>query len=160
MEVILAFLGGFFLSWPSLLGLMILGIIAEYNEAQAWAIFFAMAAALVSYLFFGISLMSLVIYSMAYVVIGLIWSFWRYKRHADNVVKENKYSSEIQKKYVLSLLHPSRMVGTIVSWVIVWPFSIIENLTSDVITMIKSLVTNTFRAVYNSIYNSAASKLK
>lgn len=155
-----AFAAGLLLTWPALIVLLFVGILFEHNGARGWAVFTALAVAAVSYFFFSVSLLSIAIGAVCYIVIGLIWSFWRYKRHAQKVVEAKKNSSATDKEYALRALHPKAMLGTITAWIVIWPFSMVENLVGDIINFIQELVTKFFRGVYHRIYDSAVSALK
>ena len=156
----LGFAAGILLTWPALIVLLFVGILFEHNGARGWAVFTALAVAAVSYFFFSVSLLSIAIGAVGYIVIGLIWSFWRYKRHAQTVVEAKRNSSATDKEYALRALHPKAMLGTITAWIVIWPFSMVENLVGDVINFVQELVTKFFRGVYHRIYDSAVAALK
>jgi hypothetical protein len=160
METILGFAAGFLLTWPALIVLVVLGILFEHNGARGWAVFSALATAAVSYFFFSVPLMTIALGAVGYVVIGLIWSFWRYKRHAAKVVEEYRNESSDKKQWALAKLHPKAMLSTITAWIMIWPFSLVENLIGDIINTIQMLVTKFFRGVYHKVYDSAVSALK
>lgn len=154
----LGFITGWALVIIIVLGLF--GIISEHNDASGWSIFWLLLAGAVAFAAYNISLIMLAIGAVSYIVIGLIWSFWRYKRHAQNVVKEHKDSSASEKERVLSRLHPSQMIGSITAWIIVWPFSMVENLVGDLLNFVQDLVVKYFRGVYTRIYDSAVAALR
>lgn len=153
------FIAGAMLSWPFLIAVLLFGVLAEHSSSRGFAVFFAIIAAIVAYFLFSIPLVTLAIAAGGYVVIGLVWSFWRYKRHADATIAEYKHSSAHDREYALRRLHPKAMLGTISAWVIIWPFSLIENLVGDVITAIHTMISKVFRGVYYRIYDSAVTKL-
>jgi hypothetical protein len=70
-----AFAAGLLLTWPAFIVLVFLGILFEHNGARGWAVFTALAVAAVSYFFFSVSLLTIAIGAVGYIVIGLIWSF-------------------------------------------------------------------------------------
>lgn len=152
---------GFVAGWAVmiLVVLALFGIIAEANNARGWSVFWMIIAAAVAYVSFNISLMMLAVGAVGYIAVGLFWSFWRYKRHASKVVQENRDSSPMVKERVLAQLHPKAMLGTITAWIMVWPFSMVENIIGDMITAIQMLVTKFFRGVYHKVYESAVSAL-
>lgn len=153
IEFFLAYL----ITWPAIVIFAILGIICESNESHSAAIFFGMIVAGVSYIYFGLTVSTLSLYIIAYFVAGFIWSFWRYKRYCEMFVNEyNKSTSSYRKEY-LEKIRPNKMLGEITTWVIVWPFSIIENLTGDIINFIQTAITKFFKGVYTRIYESAIS---
>lgn len=160
IEALVAFLAGFLLTWPALIVLVVLGILFEHNGARGWAVFTALAAAAVSYFFFNVSLATIAIGAVAYIAIGLVWSFWRYKRHAEKVVEQNKDETASTKERALAALHPKAMLGTITAWIMIWPFSMVENIVGDLINGIQLLVTKFFRGVYHKVYDSAVAALR
>lgn len=155
-----AFVAGFLLTWPALVVLVFLGILFEHNGARGWSVFTALVVAAVAYFFFSVSLLNIAIGAVGYVVIGLLWSFWRYKRHVGKVIEENKGLDASYKERALRNLHPKQMLGTITAWVVVWPFSMVENLVGDILNFVQDLVVKYFRGVYMHIYESAVSALK
>ena len=160
IDLALAFILGWALSWPGLIGLLILGTIFEANEAHGWAMFMGVVSAVVAYFFFAIPLMTLLVYAACYLAVGFIWSFWRYKRHAQKVVANNKDALSHEKERALRNLHPRVMLSTITAWIVIWPFSMAENLVGDIINFVQELVTKFFRGVYHRIYDSAVAALK
>lgn len=160
IEAALGFIVGYMVSWPALVVLLLLGVIFEHNEAHGWAVFTALVTMAVSYFFFGIPLLTVLAYGAGYVVVGLIWSFYRYKRHAGDMVEKYKNADSSTKNSVIRDLHPKAMLGTITSWIIIWPFSMIENVVGDLITGIQTLVQKVFRGIYHRIYDSAVKQLK
>lgn len=160
IEASMAFFAAFLLSWPALIGLVLLGILFEHNGSRGWAVSTALAIAAVSYFFFAVPLTTLLIGAGAYLAFGLVWSFYRYKRHAMLVVAQNKTADALTRENALYRLHPKNMLSTITAWIVIWPFSAIENVAGDIINSIQLLVTKFFRGVYFRIYDSAVNELK
>lgn len=140
--------------------LIFLGIVFEHNGARGWAVFSAILLAVTAYVLFSVPLATIAIYAVGYVVVGLFWSFWRYKRHVDKKVAENKGADSHQRERVLRALHPREMLGTITAWVLIWPFSMVENVAGDLITLVQELISRVFRGIYFKIYDAAVSALK
>lgn len=155
----IAFLAVYMLTWPAFISLLILGILFEHNGAHGWAVFSAITTMVVSYFFFGIPLTTVLLGAFTYVVIGIVWSFYRYKRYVNDIIIEHKDSSKSMKEAVLSRIHPREMLSTITAWILIWPFSLVENFVGDIITGIQLLVQKVFRKVYHKIYDSAVSQL-
>ena len=157
-----AFITGAIAAWGIviLVVLFALGILFEHNGARGWSVFSALVVAVVAYFFFNVSLMWITIGIIGYTIIGLIWSFWRYKRHAQKVVANNKDALSHEKERALRNLHPRVMLSTITAWIVIWPFSMAENLVGDIINFVQELVTKFFRGVYHRIYDSAVAALK
>ena len=157
-----ASLGLFIAGWSIaiLAVLVFLGILFEHNGARGWSVFAAILVAGVAYISFNVSLTMLAIGAAGYIVIGLLWSFWRYKRHAAKVVERNKGESARARERALYQLHPKEMLGTITAWIMIWPFSMVENVIGDILNLIQDLVRKVFRGVYHRIYDSAVAALK
>lgn len=153
------FLAGLLLTWPAFIALIFLGILFEHNGARGWAVFAALALAAVSYFFFHVGLMTIAISAGAYLVIGVVWSFWRYKRHASDVVEKFKDAMQRDKEIAIAKLHPKAMLSTITAWIVIWPFSAVENVVGDLITGLQALVSKIFRGVYHRIYDAAVGQL-
>jgi hypothetical protein len=148
------------LTWPALIALLFFGVLFEHNGARGWAVFTALVVAAVAYFFFSVSLLTIGIGVASYIAFGLVWSFWRYKREAQLVVEANKAESIQTREYALRRLHPRNMWPSITAWVMIWPFSLIENFVGDIINAIQALVKKVFRGIYYKIYDSAVEALK
>lgn len=144
----------YLLSWPALATILVLGVLAEHYSCTKWAVFLAILAGVVAYTMFGVPLINLVIIAVAYFITGVIWSFWRYTRFVKAGVKTLVFSSQSEKERKINELSPKRNVGTIVRWVLVWPLSLVSSVVGDIITFAQKLVTETFKKVYASIFNS------
>lgn len=157
-----AWAAGFISGWAVLLlgVLALFGILSEHNESSGWAVFWLIIAGAVAFIAFDVSLIVLAVGAVAYVVIGFIWSFYRYKRHAMKIVEKYRDQSSGTKERALEQLHPKNMLGTITSWVIVWPFSVVSNIGGDLINFIQSLISKFFRGIYFRIYDAAVAALK
>ena len=159
------FLAGFatayLLTWPALALLCILGVLFEHNGHRGWAVFVGLMSLAVGYFYFAVPITKLLMYSITYVAIGLVWSFWRYRRYVQaKVIQIKAYYSKVEdQKSQVIFLAPSRNIDTISAWVIIWPFSVVENLTGDIINVIEQLITTVFKSVYYRIYKSVVGDL-
>lgn len=154
-----AFVAGFLLSWPALIGLALIGVLFEHNGARGWAVTTALVLAASAYFFFAVPLLTILIGAAAYLVAGVAWSVWRYKRYVDKTVEKYKAENEAVRRRVIEALHPKAMLSTLTAWILIWPFSLVENIAGDLINAIQALVTKVFRGVYHSIYNKAVAAL-
>lgn len=160
METIIAFAAGYLLSWPSLLALVLLGVWTEHADSRGWAVFFWLVALAISYFFFGLTLSNLPVVGAVYLALGIVWSFWRYKRYLRGVTDELKrdYPSADKTDYVrrrMAQCSPSNMASTITAWVIIWPASFIGNMLGDFMDMLQEFITKFFKGVYHRLYQSA-----
>jgi len=152
---------GYLLTWPGLFVLFVLGVLFEHNDARGWAVFTGIGALVASFFFFGLTLSDIAFIAIGYVVVGLLWSFWRYKRYLVEQVARIKASgvSEDMKRHRAEQLHPAKNLDTITAWIIIWPFSVISSLTGDLIDLIQTLVQKVFKGVYHRMYVSATADL-
>ena len=159
IDLALAFILGWALSWPGLIALLVLGTIFEANEAHGWAMFMGVVSAVVAYFFFAIPLTTLLVYAACYLAVGFVWSFWRYKRHTDSVVDEYRGRSLEARKLAVERLQPSHMLDKITTWVLIWPFSMFENVLGDFIKIVQTFITKFFKGIYSRIYQAAVGKI-
>lgn len=153
IDAILVFLAAWFVSWPALVVFCVFGIWAEHSESRGFAIFWALVAAVAAFFYFNMPLLDIAIYAVAYLVVGVVWSFYRYKRFIVAKIEGLKLINSKMER--VGDFHPSKMLDTITAWIIVWPFSLIENLCGDIINGIETLVKSVFKGVYNRIYEKA-----
>jgi hypothetical protein len=163
MEFLLGAVTGYLLSWPALGFLIAWAIYAEHSDSSGWAVFASLIAGAIAFFMFDVSAKTLAYSALSYVMIGIGWSFWRYKRYVEVRVEEIKkkdYTNDsYSKKSALNSLSPKEMSGAIVSWIVIWPVSLVENIVSDVITGLEKLVRTWLNKVYTSIYTSATKDL-
>lgn len=158
-EAIGLFFAAYLLTWPALIAVLLIGIIFEHKGARGWAVFTGIVAMAISYFFFEVSLETIGICAVAYLVIGVIWSFWRYNVHVADSVKyirglsPSKWSEEYRRTTIENLA-PTKNLDRITAWIIIWPFSAVENVLGDIISAIQVLVTKVFKGVYHKIYLS------
>lgn len=154
IDYILIFMATYMLTWPSLVLFCMFGIWAEHIEARGFAVFWALVAGASAFFYFDVSLESIAICSIGYVCFGVVWSFYRYKRFIvakfDELSRNPNPTWRKPEDY-----HPSKMLDTITAWIVIWPFSLIENICGDIINGVETLVKRVFNGVYNKIYNTA-----
>jgi hypothetical protein len=161
IETITALALAYLVTWPAILLFCLLGIACEHRDSRGWAVFYALAAIASSYFFFNMSLQTILVAVGAYLAVGVTWSIYRYSRFVTESVTDLKTkrmtSNEIT--YAKERLHPLKMVDTLVAWIIIWPFSLIEHAISDILDALEKLVTKVFRGVYVKIYENAVKDL-
>lgn len=152
----------YILSWPMLVLLFLAGVVFEHTENHGLAVLLGIISAVASYFYFGIPLMTVLEWSAAYLAVGVVWSFWRYHRYVEKKVEDIKAAEYglVFLESKIANLSPGKNLDLITSWIIIWPFSAVEHILSDVINMIQALVTDVFRSVYNRIYTSHVQVLK
>lgn len=161
IDYLLIFATTYLLTWPALIALCVFGIWAERVEARGFAVFWALVAGVTAFFLFKVSLTDLIFYAIGYLIVGVIWSFYRYKRFIVSKVESilSDGGDEQQKNWRISSYHPTKMLDTITAWIIIWPFSLIENLCGDIINGIETLVKGVFKGVYNRIYSAAVADM-
>lgn len=155
IEAIWLFFAAYLLTWPALVAVLLLGIAFEHTGNRKSAVFAGLAAMGISYFYFAIPLSTIWGYLVAYFVAGVVWSFCRYRLYVGFMVgslESRKWKSQAEKESAIDKLAPSNNLERITSWIIVWPFSVIENVLGDIITMIQTLVTKVFKGVYYKIF--------
>jgi hypothetical protein len=164
-ETIATFFAGFaaayILTWPTLIGLVLVGTVFEYNGARGWAVFIGLVASATAYFFFDVPFVDVLIYALIYLAIGFVWSFWRYRRfvttEADNI-RSSSFSPDMKRRSAENL-RPSNHLDTITAWIFIWPFSFLESVAGDLIDIIQTLVKKVFRGVYHTLYTRAVRDL-
>lgn len=161
IELIYAFFIGNILALVGLL--VVLTVIFEHKEKTGMAIMTFIFTTFCVFYFGTIEfeLKKFLMALLAYGIIGIVWSFWRYKRYVE-VKSEAAYAkhksaemSQFDQRYLnlaLESLQPKNMTGKIVQWIIIWPFSMIENILGDLIVLIEKIVTGSLNSIYQKIY--------
>lgn len=158
-ETIAFLITAYVLTWPALVLLLLVGIAFEHCGARKWAVFTGIVAIAVSYFYFNVSLTQILYAVAAYVAVGVVWSFWRYKVYVtDQVAKIKELSAKAfsadSRNRMIENLAPTKNLGMITAWIIIWPFSAVESILGDVIRAVQALVTKVFKGVYHKIYTS------
>ena len=154
----LEFIGAFVLTWWFVIGLGIFTLIVTHNDADAWSLFGVILLAIVGYFFFSLTLKQLLIGVVAYIPIGLAWSIYRWKRHCkyeyDQYLEDPKKDDRTwrySKDRITTKLDPTKNIGKIANWVIIWPFSFIDNIIGDLIDMMEAFIKKYIIGIYQSI---------
>lgn len=156
------FIAGYLLTWPALVILLLAGIFFEHTGSRKMAVFSGIVAAVVSYFYFGIPLETISFYALAYLVVGLVWSFWRYRVFLNKQVgylEQRTWRNQAHKVEAVAQLAPTNNLGQITAWIIIWPFSFIECALGDVINAVQALVTKVFKGVYYKMFTSRTAAL-
>lgn len=95
-------------------------------------------------------------YFIGYMIVGFLWSAFRFKRYTANLILEyerinqpnsNDYN-RLEEKIKVDLHGRNDNVEKIIYWVLVWPLSVASWLISDAMRWI---ITNVFGKLYNWI---------
>ena len=79
-ESLFAIFVAIFVGPYAIAALILLAIFFERNSTSTLTVFVSMIAATAAFMYFGLSLNDLLWYGIGYVLVGLVWSFFRYKR--------------------------------------------------------------------------------
>jgi hypothetical protein len=150
------FLSGLFLGLLSspitFLVLFAFALVSEYIEWESFGVFlWTLFLGVMAYNFnIFSSWITTISYIVSYIVIGIIWSFYRYSRYLKDADVEAliKRSSE----YVIAKLSPANMIGKIIRWIYVWPISFICNFTRGIYDVIEFTIKKYFIGIYDKIY--------
>lgn len=114
----------------------------------------------------------LALYSLGYLVIGVIWSVVKFSFYIMNIKKDwylrnpishytsidarmDEFNSYIKTNHNCSFDTIFNKVGI---WVVYWPISFVESLFNDIAMRIARIVTNSFEGIYRKIYDIVISK--
>lgn len=159
------------LSWVALplfwIPICLFGIFSDYRDNGFWAGVWMILGLGGLYLFFrgSISNTHLIYAAIAYIPIGVVWSFYRF--HVWSTKRVAKWNKAPEKERTgpraegfKASISATNNKSDIVYWMLFWPPSVIANLLDDFIRMLESLVTKFFKSVYARITQSAVAKMK
>lgn len=163
MEVILGFLAGVMFNWWFGALILVFAMVSSNDESAGFTIFWTALLAFVIYHTVDMPVEYFWLALAAYVPIGVVWSVYRWKRYAiRRVEKYNEIINPSDSDYARLLRNTDskQNVDTIVAWMIVWPISIIENMTSDIVAALNDFVKNKMNGVYKKLSDSALESAK
>jgi hypothetical protein len=172
MEFIMGLLVGMFpaATLYMVVGLFVTAVILEYVDWQIPKVLVCFALTIYATCYFKLGVDATLVVAGVYLVIGLIWSFYRYKRYVKTEIQQIVGSDEFiayqknEKAYgwnrtrqqeAIDNLHPSKKLNLITDWIVFWPLSLINNFCSDFIDVIQTVVKKFFKSVYVKIFNDA-----
>ena len=141
--------------WGLLMSIMIL----EHNDYESLGIFGLLLLIITFYIILDINTKYLIISSILYIPLGIGWSIYRWKRHCSGVMEDYDLDVKMagcelnshQKDGFIDRLKASNNVTKIVNWVIVWPFSLLDNLIGDTIDFTTQMIKKHLIGIYNKI---------
>lgn len=150
MEFILGFFAGALTSWWVLPFLIFGALWAESSENGFMAGLLSILVGIGLFLLYPVAWATVGYAALAYLPIGFVWSFWRYRKHVRNGLKRG-----VAKVH----LEPNSCVSSIVYWVIFWPISFIESIFSDFFDFVRHIVTSWLNRAYTAIFKAATKGL-
>lgn len=102
-----------------------------------------------------ISWSALLVGGTIYLVVGLIWSFYKWFRLYKTKMNQYNHQKSLQNNPTLDRYIPKleENKSSITTWVLFWPFSVMRYVLSDVIFKFTTFITECFESVYNKIGN-------
>lgn len=145
---------GYILTWPTLLVLVLFAVWAETNEVHTLAVIFGMLLSFLAVRYFHVSLAYFGYYAAVYFILGVLWSFARYRRFVRKKVEkwgDMKSLSTEQRARRLEELSPKALAWDISTWILIWPISLIDNFVGTFLDFLRLLVTKWLRGIYQRI---------
>lgn len=156
------FILGVLFSWWFLGGLSVSILLFEYNDAYLWSALSTILLGILVVFALAVPASTIGLVLIAWIPVGFIWSFWRWRKHCIAVVSDTKringnYSvwGSNAKSRVQKATNIKENADLVVYWIIAWPFSMVVNVLDDIITTVKELVLRMFKKVYDRITASA-----
>ena len=159
MEFLLGITLGVMGSQWWLWGLMMAIMVFEHHNYEGWGIFGILLFIATLFIILDINTKYLIISGILYIPLGVAWSIYRWKRHCSSVMKDYDLDVKMagceldgyQKSGFIDRLKASNNVTKIVNWVIVWPFSLLDNLIGDIIDFVTQMIKKHLIGIYNKI---------
>lgn len=155
-----------------ILGCFVLWLVHE--ESDGWALLWLAVFSAIAYWIFKVDTMTLLIGVAAYIPIGVCWSFYRWKRYCTSAVesyneRKTQRVSQDDVQGVADLAHwternleslkddvaPGNNITRLVNWILIWPFSVIDNVLGDLYDMVVTLVKKHLINLYTRISSKA-----
>jgi len=150
------------LSVPFMLGVGVICLIAEYRESDGWAIFWGLGFLGLIYSVFNIPLTYVMYAVIAYLPMGSLYSFWRWKIHCDRklaLFRQIYEPTKWQKDKALNEIDVMQQKSRIAQWIIGWPWGLLINLTRDIVEGLERLITTTLSKMFSGIAKNAREEI-
>ena len=139
------------------------------NEESGWVVVWTLLALIIAHTNLDITLSQLAVAVPVYLLIGALWSFWRYKVLASEVLRDahdrcKKFVDSDYEKYVSIMqdwaerVAPRTKVAMIAHHIFFWPVSLVCHMFADIIRGISKFIRKYMIGVYNSILNNELKK--
>jgi hypothetical protein len=157
-----AILTGLFFSYWSIALISLCLLFFSYKDYRNWSLFFISILAVVAYQVFALEPMDAAKCLAGYLPIGILWSFWRWKRHGDVTMKgiDPVSLNDNQRSVLIEKITPRYNIDLITGWVMAWPFSAISHIFSDLIALVSKIIREYFIEIYTKISGNHLEKLK
>jgi len=167
LGILAAFFAGLLFSYWATGILCLFFFIADYREAsEKWLTFFGLIFILS--LFPQIQIHFNILYVVGYVILGFVWSIFRFTRRCDFIVKTMKENVKENPnlgycKYVVEDILPSNNKHRIINWILFFPISVIRWALNDIIDLMCTIFDKFLVNIYNIFakkYLNQAKELK
>jgi len=161
LSTVLAFFvfpaAGFFLG---LLALSVVYTIATETDSHGIAIFSTVLAIALYWATISVAVAAwhlLLIGILVYLVLGGVWSVYRWLNYCRKFIQEHPYTITVEEyssgrrvllteeQYYKSELLPSKNRSRLIGWVAYWPWSLVWNITGDLLTTVYNLLVDIYK---------------
>lgn len=147
------------LSWYFAVGVSVWLVFLSHIESEGWSEFFLAVLFVCLYLMVDVSFVQLLIAAPVYLIIGVGYSLFRFKRLCMDIT-EAVNSGEMKRERGLDKMLPARNVSNIVRWIITWPFSALANIIGDTVEAITLFVKSYLIGIYDRIAMGHYNKIR
>jgi len=153
------FILGLLLSWPIFLTLLFATLLFEHKEEEYWVIFLLLLTAIIAFFMFDVSWTNLGLAAVAWLPIGFVYSFMKWKRHCTVTVQRMR-DGKINAKEAEKGVAISNNGSKVAHWIIAWPFSLIDLIVGDIFDIIQGMCQGIFRRTYERVSAKALNEIK
>lgn len=159
----------YILAWP-FIGFMALTCLwCEYQESNGAALFWAVIATVLAVKLNSLPMDYIGIILGIYIPCGILWSFWRWKKHCAKALKHYLKGSKKQDRWgnpdgertrALDKMDVAKQKSLIVYWILGWPWGVAINLTRDIVIALEDFVSTTAKRVFDRLSSSARNEVE
>jgi hypothetical protein len=155
------------LTWPAIAILFSFCLFSEYHDSTGFSFFWGLIAVVISLYVFNIPSEWIAYALYSYIPIGVLWSLWRWRRYCSSCLVTYQHEKKTYKHTPIEDLKASAIrtmnvthnKGRITGWILGWPWSVIINLTKDIIKALEKIISVYLRKVFEAISSSARSEI-
>jgi Ca2+/Na+ antiporter len=159
MEFISGLFIGYVVSWYGILGLSLICLISVHTDSRIASAIFMSLLTYTVYRVFNLSFIQMIYGMIGYVCIGFLWSFWRYKKYVrssvenyNRLTEHNQSARErMNKDTIIKELDVKNRLHDITFWILMFPFSMLENILGDLIDTLKRIIVVYCKSIYRRI---------
>lgn len=161
------------ISWYAIGFLSVFAIIAQLHKEESGWVFIWVASIIVIMTQLNVTVTPThLMYGLpAYALLGILWSFWRYKRYvAEQIAQTHEVFKDFQEedsekysrymKSTITRVAPGNKITMIVHHIIFWPVSAFCNIFADIFDLVSKFVKHYMIGIYSRILNNEITKYK